>query len=66
MSVGFGVLVVDLGQLCQRFPLVGLLVLEVLPVAILGGLLYVLWTGQMWLCLGLGCLMALVVLRLGT
>ena len=51
--------------LCRRLPIIGLLVMGVLPVSVLGGLLYVFWTGQMWLYVGLWCLMVLLVLPFG-
>ena len=65
MSFGFWLFVCVLYLLCQRFPIFGLLIMGVLPVSLLGGLLYFFWTGQMWLYVGLWCLMVFVVFPLG-
>ena len=65
MSFGFLVFAVVLYLMCLRFPVFGFLVMGVLPVAILGGLLYVFWAGQMWLYVWLWCLMVFVVLPFG-
>jgi hypothetical protein len=65
MSFGFLLFVGVLYLLCQRLPIIGLLVMGVLPVSVLGGLLYVFWTGQMWLYVGLWCLMLFIVFPFG-
>ena len=65
MSFGFMLFVGVLYVLCQRLPINGLLVMGVLPVSVLGGLLYVFWTGLMWLYFGLWCLMVFAVSPFG-
>ena len=65
MSFGFLVFVIVLYLMCQWFPIFGFLVMGVLPVVILGGLLYVFWASQMWLYVWLWCLMFFVVLPFG-
>ena len=65
MSFGFLVFGIVLYLMCQRFPFFGFVVMGVLPVVVLGVLLYVFWTGQMWFYVGLWCLMVFVVLPFG-
>ena len=65
MSFGFLLFVGVLYLLCQRLPIIGLLVMGALPVSVLGGLLYVFWTGQMWLYVGLWCLLVFAVFPFG-
>ena len=65
MSFGFLAFVIVLYLMCLRFPFFGFLVMGVLPVAVLGGLLYVFWTGQLWFYVGLWCLMVFIVLPFG-
>jgi hypothetical protein len=65
MSFGFLLIAGVLYLVCQRFQIIGLLVLGMLPVSVLGGLLHVFWTGQMWLYVGLWCLMVFVVFPCG-
>lgn len=65
MSFGFLLFVGVLYVLCQRFPIIGLIVIGVLPMSVLGGVLYVFWTGQMWMYVGLWCLMVFAVFPFG-
>lgn len=65
MSFGFLLFVGVLYLLCQRVPFIRLLVMGVLPVTVLGGLLNVFWTGQMWLYVGLCCFMVFAVFPVG-
>ena len=65
--MGFGLLLVVgvLYIVCQPLPINWLLVMGVLPVSLLGGLLYAFWFGPMWLYAGLRLFMAFAVFPFG-